>query len=179
MKFARTAGLALGLMALALPATTAHGSSTARQNASRICKAMRAELGTTAFRQAYGTNSRRSNAHGRCVSRTLRAQERAAVNAARLCKAERDADPAAFKAKYATGERSNAFGKCVSTKAKEIGDAEREAVVEAARSCKAEREAGPDAFRAKYGTNRNRSNAFGKCVSTHARAIAPEPAPVA
>ncbi len=39
-----------------------------------------------------------------------------------------------------------------------------------ARACRAERkDMGTDAFRAKYGTNRNKRNAFGKCVSAHVR----------
>ena len=40
----------------------------------------------------------------------------------------------------------------------------------AAKECKAERKAmGKEAFREKYGTNKNRKNAFGKCVSKTAR----------
>ena len=39
----------------------------------------------------------------------------------------------------------------------------------AAKTCKAERTQDPDAFKAKYGTNKNKSNAFGKCVSQHAK----------
>jgi len=38
-----------------------------------------------------------------------------------------------------------------------------------AKTCKAERTQDPDAFKAKYGTNKNKSNAFGKCVSQHAK----------
>lgn len=39
-----------------------------------------------------------------------------------------------------------------------------------AQLCRAERAADPAAFRTKYGTNRNKANAFGKCVSQHAKA---------
>ena len=46
----------------------------------------------------------------------------------------------------------------------------------AAKACKAERTTDPDAFREKYGTNRNKRNAFGKCVSTHAKADDGDPA---
>jgi len=43
-------------------------------------------------------------------------------------------------------------------------------IINAARTCRAERTSmGADAFRNKYGTNRNKRNAFGKCVSQHAR----------
>jgi hypothetical protein len=33
-----------------------------------------------------------------------------------------------------------------------------------------ERDAGPAAFKEKYGTNKNKKNAFGKCVSATAKA---------
>lgn len=39
-----------------------------------------------------------------------------------------------------------------------------------AQACRAERSADPAAFKTKYGTNHNKSNAFGKCVSMHAKA---------
>ena len=40
----------------------------------------------------------------------------------------------------------------------------------AAKKCKAERASlGVDAFKTKYGTNANKANAFGKCVSGHAK----------
>ena len=39
----------------------------------------------------------------------------------------------------------------------------------AAKTCKAERTADPAAFREKYGTNKNKRNAFGKCVSKTAK----------
>jgi hypothetical protein len=52
-------------------------------------------------------------------SRCVR-HEVAEMNAARECKAERDADPAAFREKYGTNHNGrNAFGKCVSSKVKD------------------------------------------------------------
>jgi hypothetical protein len=84
-------------------------------------------------------------------------------HAAKECKAERGTDAAtqeAFKAKYGN------FGKCVSARAKEEQAERRAARTNAARECRAERdEIGVDAFREKYGANRNKRNAFGKCVS--------------
>jgi hypothetical protein len=115
--------------------------------------------------------------HGfsRCVSQNAAEEEAeqttAHKNAAKECKAERDADPAAFQQTYGTNENaSNAYGKCVSTKAKERKaemDAEDEQEVEAfknaAKECAAERRAmGSEAFAQSYGSKRN---AFGKCVS--------------
>ena len=96
-------------------------------------------------------------------------------NASQECTAEEPADPAAFNAKYGTGKHgANAHGKCVSQKAK----AKTAATVrrrgqgrrERRQGCKAERKADPAAFAAKYGTNKNKRNAFGKCVSKHAKA---------
>jgi hypothetical protein len=173
---------ALGALAFAVPAladdttTTTSGSTpTAQQQ----CRTERAQMGTATFAATYGTNANKSNAFGKCVSKrasaTETAQTEAKTNAAQQCKAERTADPAAFETKYGTGKnKSNAYGKCVSGKAKaqttETVTAEVQADVSAAKSCKAERKADPAAFKAKYGTNRNKSNAFGKCVSAKAKA---------
>ena len=94
-------------------------------------------------------------------------------NAAKACKAERGTTGAAltaFKEKYGTNvNKANAFGKCVSAKAKEAKEQE-EARENAAKKCKAERESGLQAFKDKYGTNANNANAFGKCVSKLAKA---------
>ena len=94
--------------------------------------------------------------------------QQADKNAAKTCKAERAADPAAFKTKYGTNaNKANAFGKCVSGKVKKAEEqAEaQEARENAAKKCKAERTANPETFKNTHGTNANKSNAFGKCVS--------------
>jgi hypothetical protein len=90
-------------------------------------------------------------------------------NAAKACKAERGTTAqsiTAFKEKYGTNaNKANAFGKCVSGKAKQDDDEAEDA---AAKKCKAERGTTAqsiDAFKQKYGTNANKANAFGKCVS--------------
>ncbi len=84
-------------------------------------------------------------------------------NAAQECKAERGTDDAtreAFKEKYGN------FGKCVSAGAREHKAERKQARAGASRECRAEREEqGAEAFREQYGTNRNKRNAFGKCVS--------------
>jgi hypothetical protein len=100
-------------------------------------------------------------------------------NAAKACKAERGTTTdsiATFKKKYGTNaNKANAFGKCVSAKAKKAGDDEDEAddkkaEENAAKKCKAERETlGVQPFKNKYGTNANKANAFGKCVSKLAK----------
>ena len=89
-------------------------------------------------------------------------------NGAKECKAERAADPAAFTKKYGTNKNGkNAYGKCVSTKARHATEQETQARVNAAKTCrklKAEQKA---TFEADYGTKKN---AFGKCVSETAKA---------
>src|SRR4051794_24761178 len=95
-------------------------------------------------------------------------------SAAQACKAERASTGAeTFRATYGTGKNGkNAMGKCVSKRekdekaAREQKRADRKAAKKAAvKACKAERKADPAAFRAKYGKNKNKKNAFGKCVS--------------
>jgi hypothetical protein len=59
------------------------------------------------------------------------------------------------------------FGACVTAQ----GDKQEANTTNAAKTCKAERASiGVDAFAAKYGTNKNKMNAFGKCVSKLANA---------
>jgi hypothetical protein len=109
---------------------TETAAAEARTNASKECDAEEA-ADPAAFKEKYGTGKTKSNAHGKCVSgkakaetaETVEAQTTADVNAAKSCKAERKADPAAFKAKYGTNaSKSNAFGKCVSATAKAQND---------------------------------------------------------
>lgn len=87
------------------------------KNASKECKAARTE-DPDAFAEAWGNGK---NAHGKCVSTTVRAEIKEDVaefkNAAKECKAERSDDSSAFAEAY--GERKNALGKCVSSKVKE------------------------------------------------------------
>jgi hypothetical protein len=159
-------------------------TKTDRANASKECRAERGSSAATreAFRQRYGTNRNKRNAFGKCVSRRSRAEERqresAKTNASKECKAERQTlGVPAFNEKYGTNEnKKNAFGKCVSGKAKakkaeaDARDAARiRARKSAAKDCAAERrDMGRTAFNEKYGTNRNKKNAFGKCVSAKA-----------
>jgi len=70
----------------------------------------------TAFKSKYGTL-------GECVSVTAsaanQANQAATIAAAKSCKTEQAAGLAAFTTKYGTGaSKSNAFGKCVSSKVK-------------------------------------------------------------
>jgi hypothetical protein len=184
-KFVIFAGV---LGALALPAA-AQAGPTDRQNAAQEC---RFERGTTAatreaFTAKYGTNGNKANAFGKCVSKAAREEQaqraKAKAGAPQACRVEQGTTPeseAAFAQKYGTnGKGKNAFGKCVSAKARELkqqadGQDRKEAIARksAAKQCDEERgttAASRTAFTAKYGTNANGKNAFGKCVSKLAK----------
>jgi hypothetical protein len=102
---------------------------TAAKNAAKQCKAEMADANFAAshegksFALLYGGSEKAKNAFGKCVS----SQSQDAVtdvvettlSAAKQCKAELKAGAAAFRSKYGTGlAKANAFGKCVSAKAK-------------------------------------------------------------
>jgi hypothetical protein len=158
-------------------------SKLAQQNAKNgataasQCRAER-DADAAAFASKYGTGKKHANAFGRCVSRLERAGQGDDQNAAQQCKAEQ-ADPTflvghggkTFADFYGrNADRSDAYGRCVSTKAKAAADERQQATLNAAQTCKGERAANPPAFRAKYGKNTDKSDAFGRCVSQHAQA---------
>ena len=159
--------VAVAVGAAAWPAAALAQSPPTSPNPSQQCRAQRTAMGTTAFAQLYGTNAGRSDAFGRCVSKIARAERAEHSDAVSRCRAERSADASAFANTYGTGpKKRNAFGKCVSSKARAAGEARQSATINAARACRAERTAlGATAFAAKYGTNRNKRNAFGRCVA--------------
>jgi hypothetical protein len=163
--------LALIVLA-AVPVALAEDSPGSPPSASTLCKQQRAAIGTTAFKLLYGGGS---NAYGRCVSKLASTNSTDQANAAKQCAAERaDAsfpdthDGQTFAQFYGTGPHgNNAFGKCVSSKAKTLSEDRQESTINAAKKCKAERDSlGATEFKAKYG---GRANAFGKCVSKTAR----------
>ncbi len=154
------------LGALAFVAAPAVAERTDTPTAQEQCRELRGEMTKKTFRATFG-----NDAFGKCVSErasaTGQAKSEARENAAKQCKAEREATPADFTAR-------NAFGKWVSTKAKakanEAVEDDLEAIENAAKSCKAERAANPALFKETHGTNESKSNAFGKCVSAKAKA---------
>ncbi len=100
---------------------TTEAAKEAKQNASKDCTAEET-ADPAAFTAKYGTGKHGANAHGKCVSQKAKSETaksvddgvKADVNAAKACKTERKADPAAFRAKYGTSKnKRNAFGKCV------------------------------------------------------------------
>jgi hypothetical protein len=142
--------------------------------ASAACKAELAQMGSATFKATYGTNRTRSNAFGKCVSKHTKTEKANQSNGAASCRAEQsDANFAAshggktFDQFYGTGKNGkNAFGKCVSTKAKAASDKQVKSDVGAAQSCTKQRKGSPKAFKGKYGNSRT---AFGKCVSALAK----------
>ena len=162
----------VAITALALPAVSpAAVSQTDFKNAAKFCKALRADMGVTTFKQTFGTNKKKSNAYGKCVSKHARTVDEVHSDAVKQCKAEREADPAAFATKYGSNKNGkNALGKCVSQTQRELTATVADEIENAAKQCKAERKADPAAFATKYGTNENKRNAFGKCVSKTVKA---------
>jgi ribosomal protein S17E len=161
----------VALAALAVPAvSSAAVSQTDFKNSAKFCKALRADMGAATFKQTFGTNKRKSNAYGKCVSKHARTMDEVHSDAVKQCKAEREADPTAFATKYGSNKnKSNALGKCVSQKQRQLSAEVADEIENAAKQCKAERKADRSAFASKYGTNANNRNAFGKCVSKTVR----------
>ena len=171
--------LAIALIAgLLVPAgATGKANDADRRAAKAECKTERGKSSATreAFKVRYGSMSR-------CVKRTAAEEAseetKARKNASHECKAELEAlGREAFAKEYGTnGNKSNAHGKCVSSKANakeaEMDAADAKEAAErkrAARQCATERdEMGREEFAAKYVTNAS-ENAFGKCVSKTAR----------
>ena len=170
---------ALATLALAAPAVAVGSTSgtaaakptpTAAQLARVACQTEKRGMGTKLFKATYAAKST-AKATAACVAKAQPVAAAELTNAGQTCKAERDADAAAFIEKYGTnGNKRNALGKCVSTTAKAAVEEIAEARVAAAATCKTERAADAAAFTAKYGTNKNKKNAFGKCVSAAAKA---------
>jgi hypothetical protein len=154
----------LGAAVLVLPAgaVAKPDGGADKRAAIKQCKAERGKTKATreAFKATYHSFSR-------CVRQTT-AEERAERRAARRA--------AAKECKELHGK---AYGQCVSAKAREHKAAEDKADAQqvqafknAAKECAAERSDpafaaahGGKTFQEFYGTNRNKRNAFGKCVS--------------
>ena len=158
----------VAVAALTVPSVASAAVSPADfKNAAKFCKALRAEMGADAFKQAYGTNKNKRNAFGKCVSKQARALDKIHAQAVKECKvATSSVRPDSTPGK---GDDKRALRDCVKQKVRELKAEHTDAIVNAAQQCKTERTADPVAFRNKYGTNENKSNAFGKCVSTTVR----------
>jgi hypothetical protein len=150
--------LAVAVCAIALPlASSASVTKQDRTNGARACTALRAGLGATSFGLTYGTTAARSDARGKCVSAWTAAAATARRASTNPC-----------KARMLKGAKLAA---CIQASTKAKLNARVSATKNAAKVCAAERTSlGAGPFAAKYGTNANKSNAFGKCVSSHAKA---------
>ena len=168
--------------ALAIPvAALADGTTTTdQQNAAKECKALLKAAGQTNFAATWGKNANKKNAFGKCVSSKAKeeATERsdAQSNGAKDCKAEKAQSDADFSAAhngqtfaqfYGAKNANSAYGKCVSTKAKQNksdADQKDKDGVSAAKFCKGEQSKDAAAFKTTY---RN----FGACVSKKAHEL--------
>src|SRR4051812_31614405 len=131
-----------GLVALVLPvAAFAEDGAGEGSSPAAACKAEQTALGADAFKTAYGTNADKSNAFGKCVAKKATGRTKSHANAVSACRAEQadtafadSHDGRTFDQFYGTGKHgNNAFGKCVSSKAKDSNDTADAAVVNAAK----------------------------------------------
>jgi len=167
MRYLRTIVL---VAALAAPsAALAAGTTTSPGNAS--CKAQQTALGAVVFKSTYGNQS---NAFGKCVVKANAANQLAAANAAKTCKAQQadtnfanaatNPNHLTFNAFYGANGKgksadANAYGKCVSTTTSQSDAHTTAAIISAAKACKA---LGKAALATTYGSTKH---AFGDCVS--------------
>ncbi len=165
----------LTVLAFALAPVAAFATPTPAQQAAKDCAALRAKMGVTPFVQAFASPGT-SNAFGKCVSKFAQVERANLSSANTLCDAEQ-ADPnfaashggKTFVQFYATGNGKDAFGRCVSRKARSSTAAER-TELNPAKSCSfLKTRLGQPLFAQAFGTNTNHRNAFGKCVSLVAR----------
>lgn len=135
--------------------------------------------GGKTFAQYYGAGKKGNNAFARCVSTVAKANRQAEqqgrMNPARTCRALRtQLTSSVFDQTYGKNAHDrNAFGKCVSATARAQANNE----VSASNTCKTDQSDpnfaathGGKTFEQTYGTNADRSNAFGMCVSSTAKA---------
>jgi len=178
----------LGIGAIgASVAVAGNGNSTTNPNqvAAQQCTTELHAMGIKAFKGLYGDQPKGQHAMRNCQQQHGKSARIVANNAAQQCKAEQ-ADPnfaaghsgMTFDQFYGTNHNEkNSFGKCVSTKAQELQVQQEENLQNAAQQCRAERSDedfatshGGKSFTDFYGSNKNRKNAFGKCVSQKAKA---------
>lgn len=157
--------LLVGTAILCVPAVSTAATPTPKQLAIQTCKSIHGHEQLSTFKQAY-------HSFAGCLKAQTSDSKQDVTNAAKTCKAERSADPAAFRTKYGTnggnakGAGANAFGKCVSTLAKQNAQSDASSEIAAAKTCKALKADAPT-FQAAYGTGKN---AFGKCVAAQSKA---------
>ena len=177
-----------GLLVAALIVPAAFAADPSASSPSAACKTLKQTAPAM-----FGAGKTYRNL-GACVSGKSVQSAQNTANAAKACRTEQaDANFAAghnshsfadFYGSSTNGNgkgqgNGNAFGKCVSGKAQAATAAQQSAELNAAKQCKAQRadtsfaataNHGGKSFSDFYGTNGNKKNAFGKCVSTLAKA---------
>jgi hypothetical protein len=165
-KIAIIAGATLSVALLSASLASA-GSATSTEHAKNLAAKQctsekKADKG--AFKAAFGKHATRN-----CIQGTTDETKAELENAAQACRADRQDDPQAFQDTWGTEQSQgrNAFGKCVSSTAREEVKEDVAEFKNAAQACRSEREDDPAAFQEKYGTEESKGkNAFGKCVSS-------------
>src|SRR5919197_1022722 len=110
----------VALLALALPAAAVAEDDGPGPMclAKTAFKSEKAQMGARTFKAVYAAGTA-SGATKLCVDKRDGGAATDVKNAAKACKAERAADPAAFTAKWGTNKNHrNAYGKCVSATAR-------------------------------------------------------------
>ncbi|HEX6115682.1 MAG TPA: hypothetical protein VFY99_01190 [Solirubrobacterales bacterium] len=163
-KYMIVAAACVGVLSMGVATGSAAQSDTAKA-AKALCVEQK-QADKAAFEAVWGDHALRD-----CKRAARDEVTEAAKNSAQECRAEQEADSVAFQETYGTnGNKKNAFGKCVSQKQDEALDEEVTEFKNAAKECRAEKDADSVAFQETYGTNGNKKNAFGKCVSSKAKA---------
>jgi hypothetical protein len=185
----------IGVAAIGTGAALADsGNSTPNPNqvAAQQCTSQLHAMGAKAFKALNGDPPKGQHAMRNCLGKQQKSAGKVVNNAAQECKAEQ-ADPnfaaghngETFDQFYGTNQNDrNAYGKCVSGKVQSTEAQQEQNLQNAAQQCRAERSdpsfaAGHDgkSFTDFYGTNKNKRNAFGKCVSQKAKAQGTNPSP--
>jgi hypothetical protein len=169
-----------------------NGTPNPNQVAAQQCTSELHAMGVKAFKGLYGDPPKGQHAMRNCQRQHGKSAGNAVNNAAQQCKAEQ-ADPnfaaghggMTFDQFYGTNHNDrNSFGKCVSSKVNAAVAQQDQNTQNAAQQCRAERSDpnfaashGGKSFTDFYGSNKNKKNAFGKCVSQKAKAMNSSPAP--
>ena len=149
--------LMLALVAAVVPVAAFADATppTPASTANASCKAKLQSMGTTTFKQTYGT-------FGKCVSQSASQAQQADPNFSGSHGGKTFDQYYGSNGAKGNGADRNAYGKCVSQQVQQSVQNETAAAVSAAKTCKAALKADAKTFASKYGTARN---AFGKCVS--------------
>jgi hypothetical protein len=184
----------IGVAAIGAGAALADNSTpNPNQVAAQLCTSELHAVGVKQFKMNHGDNPPKyQHAMRNCMRENRTAGQNVVNNAAQQCKAEQ-ADPnfatnhggMTFDQFYGTNPNDrNSFGQCVSSKVQATEAQEDQNLQNAAQQCRTER--GDPSFATThdgksftdfYGTNHNKKNAFGKCVSSKAKAQETPPTP--